>query len=89
MNRNVTAAIIAIFLMCLLAGCVEEPASVVQPTPEVKPSEKPSQAENATTITVPSVASTASTDPKLALAASYDQKGFSVTANASQYNLPL
>jgi len=89
MNRNVTAAIIAIFLMCLLAGCVEEPASVVQPTPEVKPSEKPSQAENATTITVPPVASTASTDPKLALAASYDQKGFSVTANASQYNLPL
>jgi hypothetical protein len=49
--------------------------------------EKTPPAENP--ISIPSLASTASADPKLALASSYELKGFSVTANAPQYQLPL
>ncbi|KAF5437441.1 Protein of unknown function (DUF3160), partial [Candidatus Methanophagaceae archaeon] len=51
--------------------------------------EKAQPGENATTTSIPAVASAASANPKLALASSYELKGFSVTANASQYQLPL
>ena len=45
--------------------------------------------ENATTISIPTITSAASANPKLALASSYELKGFNITANASQYQLPL
>jgi len=51
--------------------------------------ERAQPGENATTISIPALTSAASANPKLALALSYELKGFSVTANAPQYQLPL
>ncbi|RCV65595.1 Protein of unknown function (DUF3160) [Methanophagales archaeon] len=75
MNFKLAVAIFTIFFICLIAGCVDEPAQ--------------EPAETATAISAPSFASADSDDPKLALASYYNPKGFSITANASQYQLPL
>ena len=73
-NILITIGTLAVLIFSI--GCIDT---------EVK--EQPD--ENATTISIPSQASTDSTDPKLALASSYELEGFSFTANASQYQLPL
>ena len=75
-NAKILIAIGILAVIVLVIGCID--------------SEKKAQTgKNATTISIPSLASAASANPNLAFASSYELKGFNVTANASQYPLPL
>lgn len=73
-RQKLVIAIATLAGILFIAGCID----IDEKTPPTENS-----------ISIPSLASTASADPKLALASSYELKGFSVTANAPQYQLPL
>jgi hypothetical protein len=75
-KAKISIAIGILAVIVFIAGCIDL-------------EEKVQPGENATTISIPSLTAAASADPKLALASAYELKGFSITANASQYQLPL
>jgi len=75
-NTKILIAIGILAVIVLVVGCID--------------SEKKEQpGKNATAISIPSLASAASANPNLAFASLYELKGFNVTANTSQYQLPL